>query len=247
MLKLSGKVAVVTGGASGLGLATVKAFLEEGANVVIGDYSEAGEEVARKLGGEDRVRFFHCDVSKEENIKALFTRTKEWFGPVDVVFANAGITDGIPAHELTLSQWQRAIDVNLSGVFLTDKYAIEQMLAAGKGGSIINCASILGHVGQDGVTSYSASKAGVVNLTRTLGITYAKQGIRVNAVCPGYVDTPLLDILDDEKKQQLVALHPIGRFGREEEIAKPVVFLASDDASFVVGASLLVDGGYTAQ
>lgn len=246
-MKLAGKVAVVTGGASGIGLATVKEFVKEGAKVVLSDYSDAGQERAREIGGPEQVRFFKCDVSKEAEVKELFEKTKEWFGPVDIVFANAGIGDIAPAHELSLENWQRLIDINLTGVFLTDKYAIQQMLEAGKGGSIINNASILGHVGQDSVTSYTAAKGGVVNLTRTLGITYANKGIRVNCVCPGYIETPLLNDLDPELKKQLIGLHPIGRLGKDVEVARPVVFLASDDASFITGASLLVDGGYTAQ
>ena len=139
------------------------------------------------------------------------------------------------------------MDVNINGVFLSNKYAITQMLEQENGGAIVNNASILGHVGQNSVTSYAAAKGGVVNLTRTLGVTYAKNNIRVNAVCPGYVETAILENADEEMRQGLAGAHPIGRLGRPEEIAKAVSFLASDDASFMVGANMLVDGGYTAQ
>ena len=247
MMRLEGKVAVVTGGASGIGLAAVEAFFKNGAKVVLSDYNDEGANIAQKLGSEDQVRFFKADVSNEEDVKQLFEKTKEWFGPVDIAFANAGIGDIAAIHELDLDRWKRMIDINLTGVYLTDKYAIQQMLDSNKGGAVINNASILGHVGQAAVTSYTAAKGGVVNMTRTLGVTYASKGIRVNAVCPGYVETAILNEVDQEMKQALVGAHPIGRLGRPEEIANAVVFLASDEASFVVGANLLVDGGYTAQ
>ncbi|TCT26864.1 NAD(P)-dependent dehydrogenase (short-subunit alcohol dehydrogenase family) [Melghiribacillus thermohalophilus] len=244
-MKLEGKVAIITGGASGIGEATAKLFSGEGASVVVADFSEKGQEVADSLIGE--AIFVITDVSKEEDIKDLIQSTVDKFGRVDIMFANAGIGDATPAHELSIDDWQKMIDVNLTGVFLSNKHAIKQMLKQDGGGSIVNNASILGHVGQEGITSYTAAKGGVVNLTRSLAVTYAKNGIRVNAVCPGYIDTPLLKEAPDELKQQLVSLHPIGRLGKAEEVAKAVLFLSSDDASFVTGANLLVDGGYTAQ
>ncbi|MBO8155327.1 MAG: glucose 1-dehydrogenase [Bacillaceae bacterium] len=244
-MKLNGKVAIITGGASGIGAATAKMFSDEGAKVVVADFSEKGQEVADSLFGN--AIFVKTDVSKEDDIKNLIHKTVDQFGSVDIMFANAGVGDATPAHELSMEDWQNMIDVNLTGVFLSNKHAIKQMLKQDKGGSIVNNASILGHVGQEGITSYTAAKGGVVNLTRSLGVTYAKNGIRVNAVCPGYIDTPLLDEAPDELKQQLASLHPIGRLGTAEEVAKAVLFLASDDASFITGANLLVDGGYTAQ
>ncbi|HZG81922.1 MAG TPA: SDR family oxidoreductase, partial [Brevibacillus sp.] len=138
-------------------------------------------------------------------------------------------------------------DINLTGVFLCDKYAIEQMLAQGTGGAIVNCGSIHSHTGKAGVTAYSSAKGGVKLLSQTLGITYARQGIRVNAVCPGYIDTPLIAGRNEAMNEHLISLHPMGRLGQPEEVAKAVLFLASDDASFITGTSLLVDGGYTAQ
>lgn len=165
---------------------------------------------------------------------------------LDIMFANAGIAADAPIDELDEAAWQKTIDINLTGVYLCDKYAIDQMRSQG-GGVIVNCGSIHSHVGKSGVTAYAAAKGGVKLLTQTLAIDYGPQNIRVNAVCPGYIDTPLLKNIPDDKKQALVALHPMGRLGRAEEVANAVLFLASDEASFVNGASLLVDGGYTAQ
>ena len=248
MMRFEGKVAVVTGGASGIGESAIRLFAKEGAKVVIADFSEKGNELASSLIDEGHEALFvRTDVSKEQDISNLIDETVNTFGKVDIMFANAGIGDVTPAHELTIDKWQQMIDINLTGVFLSNKLAIQQMLKQGTGGAIINNASILGHVGQSGVTSYTAAKGGVVNMTRTIAITYATQGIRVNAVCPGYIETPLLSDLPPEVKQQLVNAHPIGRLGDPDEVAKAVLFLASDDASFIVGANLLVDGGYTAQ
>lgn len=247
-MKLSGKVAIITGGASGIGQATARLFAQEGAKVVIADFSEAGQEVADRLNEDGhRALYVKVDVTEEKDIQALVEQTVEEYGKLDIMFANAGVGNDDPADKLSLEKWQRTIDVNLTGVFLSDKYALIQMLKQGTGGAIVNTASIHGHAAKAGVTAYGSAKGGVVLLTQTLGIEYAKQGIRVNAVCPGYIDTPLLKALPPEAKQHLVGLHPIGRLGTAEEVAKTVLFLASDDASFVVGASLLVDGGYTAQ
>lgn len=247
-MRLNGKVAVITGGASGIGEATSKLFAKEGAKVVIADYSDAGQSLADEMTAQGySAMFIKVDVSKEDEIERMVAKTVSAYGKLDILFANAGIGDIAPAHELTLDQWQRMIDINLTGVFLSNKHAIKQMLSQKTGGSIINNASILGHVGQPNITSYTAAKGGVVNMTRSLGVTYAKEGIRVNAVCPGYIKTPLLSSSPQEMLDHLQSLHPIGRLGEAEEIAKAVLFLASDDASFVVGANLLVDGGYTAQ
>lgn len=247
-MKLSGKSAIVTGGASGIGQATSRLFAEEGASVVIADFSEAGEEHAKRLRDDGHQAIFvKVDVTEEDQIQELIERTVHAFGKLDIMFANAGVANDDPADRLSLEKWQKTINVNLTGVFLSDKYALMQMLKQGTGGAIINTASIHGHAAKAGVTAYGSSKGGVVMLTQTLGIQYASRGIRVNAVCPGYIETPLLKVLPPEEKQKLVDLHPIGRLGTPEEVAKAVLFLASDDASFVTGTSLLVDGGYTAQ
>lgn len=246
-MRFDGKVAIITGGASGIGEATVRAFIREGANVVIADYSEHGQQLANELaGGTERALFVKTDVTDAKAVQALIAKTVETYGRIDIMFANAGIAADGPIDELEEAAWQKTIDINLTGVYLCDKYAIDQMRSQG-GGVIVNCGSIHSHVGKSGVTAYAAAKGGVKLLTQTLAIDYGAQNIRVNAVCPGYIDTPLLKDIPDDKKQALVALHPIGRLGRAEEVASVVLFLASDESSFVTGASILVDGGYTAQ
>lgn len=244
-MRLQDKVAIVTGGASGIGEFTVREMLKQGAKVVIADFNDAGgQKLADELG--ENVSFIHVDVSNEEQVEAMVKHAVDTFGKVDILFSNAGIGSIGSTHELTLEEWNKTISINLSGVFLCAKYALKEMVKQGSG-SIVNCASILGHVGQAATASYTAAKGGVVNMTRALALEYASQGIRVNAVCPGYIKTPLLDQLDDEMMQHLVSLHPLGRLGESHEVANAVVFLASDEASFVTGANLLVDGGYTAQ
>ncbi|MFG0214026.1 SDR family NAD(P)-dependent oxidoreductase [Brevibacillus porteri] len=247
-MRLENKVAIVTGGASGIGETTVRLFANEGAKVVIADFSPRGNELAEELNqaGFDAL-FVKTDVTKEDEVKNMVSATVEKYGKVDILFANAGIAKDAPGHLLSMDDWQRTIDINLTGVFLCDKYVIEQMLAQETGGAIVNCGSIHSHAGKVGVTAYSSAKGGVKLLTQTLGLTYAKQGIRVNAVCPGYIDTPLIAGRDEALNEHLIGLHPMGRLGKPEEVAKAVLFLASDDASFVTGTSLLVDGGYTAQ
>ncbi|MBJ6131508.1 glucose 1-dehydrogenase [Ochrobactrum sp. Q0168] len=246
-MRFKGKVAIVTGGASGIGEATVLAFVREGANVVIADYADHGQQLADELAGEhQQAIFIKTDVTKTKAVQELIARTVENYGRLDIMFANAGIAADGPIDELDESAWQKTIDINLTGVYLCDKYAIDQMRSQG-GGVIVNCGSIHSHVGKSGVTAYAAAKGGVKLLTQTLAIDYGAQNIRVNAVCPGYIDTPLLKDIPDEGKQALIALHPMGRLGRAEEVASAVLFLASDEASFITGSSLMVDGGYTAQ
>lgn len=247
-MRFQDKVVIVTGGASGIGKEAAKAFAKEGAKVVIADFSDQGQVFADKLNGKNQPALFvKTDVASESDSKKMVAETIKHFGKIDILFANAGIARDNPAADLTVENWQKTIDINLTGVFLSDKYVIEQMLAQGQGGVIVNCGSIHSHVGKGGVTAYAAAKGGVKLLTQTLAIDYAKKGIRINAVCPGYIDTPLLKDLTPEVKQHLVSLHPQGRLGRPEEVANAVLFLASDDASFINGTTLLVDGGYTAQ
>jgi len=246
MNRLNNKVAIVTGGASGIGLAIAQKLLKDGAKVVIADIADKGQEVANELGDESKVRFFKVDVSNKDQVKETIAQTANWYGSVDIVVANAGIPSDTPCHLETPEAWQEVINTNLTGVFHTNKYAIEQMRKQEKGGSIINMASILGLVGDPDAITYSAAKGGVVNLTRSLGVAYAKEGIRVNAIAPGYIQTPLLTQLDAEKVKAMVNTHPIGRLGQTEEVANVVSFLASDEASFIVGATIPVDGGYTA-
>jgi NAD(P)-dependent dehydrogenase (short-subunit alcohol dehydrogenase family) len=246
-MRFKDKAVIVTGGASGIGEATARLFAAEGAHVVVADFSDHGQAVADELSkGGHRALFIKTDVTDPAAVQHMVQRTVATFGRVDVLFANAGIAADGPIDQLAEKAWDRTIAINLSGVYLCDKYVIEQMLGQG-GGVIVNCGSIHSHVGKGGVTAYAAAKGGVKLLTQTLAIDYAPRGIRVNAVCPGYIDTPLLKDLPPEVKAELVKLHPMGRLGRAEEVARTVLFLASDDASFVTGASLLVDGGYTAQ
>ncbi|WP_431028188.1 SDR family NAD(P)-dependent oxidoreductase [Lysinibacillus sp. LZ02] len=246
-MKLKDKVAIITGGASGIGEATVRLFAEEGAKVVIADFSERGKDISEELNanGYDTL-FVKTDVTNEENVKQMINETVNKYGKLDIMYANAGIADDAPANELSYERWKRTIDINLSGVFLSDKYSIEQFLKQGTGGVIVNAGSIHSFVSLPEIPAYSSAKGGVRLLTQNLCTAYAKEGIRINAVCPGYIDTPLLDQLDSETKEHLASLHPQGRLGKPEEIAKAVLFLACDDASFVNGTTLLVDGGYTA-
>lgn len=242
------KVAIITGGASGIGEAAVKKFCDNGAKVVIADLSDKGQLLADKLTAlGHQACFVKMDVTSEEDNKALIEKTVQQFGGLDIVFANAGIAHDGPIDQLDFQSWKKTIDINLTGVYLLDKYAIEYWLKNNKQGVIVNCGSIHSWVGKAGVTAYVASKGGVKLLTQTLAIDYAAKGIRVNAVCPGYIDTPLLNAIGDEGKKALASLHPIGRLGKPEEVANVVAFLASDQASFVNGAAILVDGGYVAQ
>lgn len=247
MMRLKGKNAIITGGTSGIGKATVELFLKEGANVVIADIDKKGLELAKKLTNEySECTYFQVDVTKEEDLKNVVKYTVKKYGKLDIMFANAGIGESSVAHEMTIDDWQKIIDVNLSSVFLTNKVAIESMLDSG-GGSIINNSSFLGLVGHPLVTANSAAKGGVSNLTRTLGINYAKNKIRINAICAGYVLTPQITSKSKEFINSLIAKHPIGRLAEPEEIAQSVLFLASEDSSYIIGSNLVIDGGYTAQ
>ncbi|BFT69383.1 SDR family NAD(P)-dependent oxidoreductase [Paenibacillus sp. P36] len=246
-MRFQAKVAIVTGGASGIGEKTVRLFAEEGAKVVIADFSDRGQAVSDQLNKEGfDTLFIKTDVTKEDEVIHMVTQTVNKYGKLDILFANAGIAKDAPADLLSTEAWQKTIDINLTGVFLCDKYAIKQMLEQGTGGAIVNCGSIHSHVGKASVTAYASAKGGVKLLTQSLSADYAIKGIRVNAVCPGYIDTPLIEGRSETVNQHLIGLHPMGRLGKPEEVAKAVLFLASDDASFITGTSLLVDGGYTA-
>jgi NAD(P)-dependent dehydrogenase (short-subunit alcohol dehydrogenase family) len=246
MTNLNGNVAIVTGGASGIGLATVEAFVEKGAKVIIADFNEqGGTEVEKKLKekGAD-VLFVKVDVAKEQSVENLVAETVKTYGKLDVIVNNAGIGVLATTHELSFEDYNRVISINQNGVFFGAKYAIKEMLKTG-GGSIVNTASILGHVGEAGAFAYNASKGAVNIMTKSLAIEYADKNIRVNAVCPGYVESGMVNKEAlGEFYDGLVARHPIGRLGRAEEIAHAIVFLVEND--FVTGTSLLVDGGYTA-
>ena len=245
---LNGKVAIVTGGANGIGEATVREMANQGASVVIADVHDAnGERLLTALHNANQpCRYQHADVSIEQDVEDLVQRTAREFGRLDIMVANAGINSTVPTHTLTLDQWRENLAVNLDGVFLSVKHAIQVMRGQG-GGSIVITSSVLGHVGASGVLAYTGAKAAVVNMARSLAVEYAKERIRVNVVSPGYISTPLLQGLADDALQRLADLHPMGRLGTAREVAKAIIFLASDDASFITGTSLLVDGGYTAR
>ncbi len=243
--RIQDRVAVITGGCSGIGLATVRRFVAEGAKVVIGDLDDAaGERLADELG----IVYVHCDVSDKDDVDTLFRTAKERFGRVDIAFNNAGISppDDDSILDTDLDAWRRVQDINLTSVYLCCKAALPYMLAQGKG-AIINTASFVAVMGAaTSQISYSASKGGVLSMTRELGVQFARQGVRVNALCPGPVNTPLLQELfakDAERAARRLVHIPMGRFGEPEEMAAAVLFLASDDSSFMTASTFLVDGG----
>jgi NAD(P)-dependent dehydrogenase (short-subunit alcohol dehydrogenase family) len=245
------KVAFVTGAANGIGRATALAFAREGANVVVADVSEEGnQETSRmieELGG--RALAVRCDVSRAEDVKAALDKALDVFGRLDFAFNNAGVEQPITAtSEITEEEWNRIIRINLTGVFLGMKYEIPLMLKQG-GGAIVNTASGAGVKGFAGQAAYAAAKHGVVGLTKSAALDYASQNIRINAVCPGIIATPMMDRFTGgthEGEQRVITQEPIGRMGKPEEIAATVVWLCSDAAAFVVGHAMVVDGGQTA-
>ena len=247
---LQGKVAIVTGASSGIGRATALAFAREGVKVVVSDVNvPGGEETVRLIkeqGGE--AIFVKCDVSQESEVKTMVETTLATFGRLDFACNNASIGgDLAPTADYSLEAWNRVIGINLTGAFLCMKYEIPAMLRQG-GGAIVNMASILGHVGFAGAPAYVAAKHGLIGLTKNAALEYAKLGIRVTAVCPAFIHTPMVDDgLTPEAKAQVEAAHPVGRMGNPEEVAELVVFLCSDGASFITGNPILVDGGYVAQ
>ncbi|MBB6625901.1 3-oxoacyl-ACP reductase [Nocardioides sp. KIGAM211] len=247
--RIQGKVAVVTGGCSGIGLATVQRFVEEGAKVVIGDIDEQrGHELVGQLGGTDIATFVKVDVTSKEEVDALFQTAKDTYGSVDIAFNNAGISPPEDDSILTteLEAWRRVQEVNLTSVYLCCKAALPHMLEQGKG-SIINTASFVAVMGAaTSQISYSASKGGVLSMSRELGVQFAREGVRVNALCPGPVNTPLLQELfasDPERAARRLVHVPMGRFADPVEMANAVLFLASDESSFITANTFLVDGG----
>ena len=252
-MRLDNKVAVITGGASGMGRATVMRFLAEGASVVVADFNETtGAETlaeATAAGFGDRTRFVRVDVANEADIERMIAVALDEFGGLDIVFNNAGVGGAVgPLTETTVEDWDYTFDVLAKGVFLGIKHAARVMLSRGTGGSIINTASIAGLSGDGGPLVYSAAKAAVINLTRAAAVELGPHRIRVNAICPGFIATPLAanrgDL--DELRSRFAESQPWPAAGEGEHIAGAALFLASDDAEFVNGESIVVDGGLTA-
>lgn len=243
---MKGKVAIVTGAASGIGEACARAYAREGASVVVADIQEKqGMEVVesiRKSGGE--AMFVYCDASNPDSCKALADKTFEKYGRLDYACNNAGIAGEQNATAVySIEGWHKVIQINLNGVFYCMKYQIPYMLKNG-GGSIINMSSILGSVGFANAPAYVAAKHGVNGLTKTAAQEYSASGVRINAVGPAFIKTPLLNALDENMLKMLETMHPIGRLGEAEEVAELVIWLSSDKSSFVTGSYFPVDGGY---
>jgi NAD(P)-dependent dehydrogenase (short-subunit alcohol dehydrogenase family) len=250
--RVQDKVALITGGGSGIGRATAVAFAREGAKVAVADYNtEGGERTVREIKEASGQAFFHAaDVANPNDVEALVKQVVERYGRLDCAFNNAGIEgEFATTPNYSIEGWHRVISINLDGVFYCMKYEIQQMLKQG-GGSIVNTSSVAGLVGGRRNAAYAAAKHGVAGLTKTAALEFARKNIRVNAVCPGFIRSPMSDrVLDSGSlnEEQIIAIEPINRMGRPEEIAATVLWLCSDEASFVTGVPFPVDGGFVAQ
>lgn len=249
MGRLEGKVAIVTGAASGIGYACAHRYAREGAAVVGCDLAaaEGWDQVSATAKGS---QFHEVDVRDEAALQRVAAAAREAFGSIDVLVTAAGVAGGGPVHLLTVEEWQRVQDVNLKGTFLSAKAVLPAMIEQ-RSGSIITIASIEGLEGGEGASTYNASKGGVVILTKNLALDYGRLGIRANAICPGFIQTPMfVSVLEGEEmaaiRERIRQQHKLGRFGHPDEIAGVAFFLASDDASFVSGQAIAVDGGFTA-
>lgn len=244
-----GKVAFVTGAGSGIGRATALAFASAGASVTVADISQESSRETARLIEEQGGRAFavKCDVTRAEDVKAALSKTIETFGRLDFAFNNAGVEQKNSATaEIEEEEWDRIVNINLRGVFLCMKYEIPLLLK--QGGAIVNTSSGAGVIGIKGGAAYTAAKHGLIGLTKSAALDYALQNIRINAVCPGYIDTSMMDRFTGgtpEGREQVISEEPIGRMGQPEEIANAVVWLCSDASSFVIGHALVVDGGQT--
>jgi len=257
-MRLKDKVAIITGAASGIGKASAIVFGREGAKVMCADVNgEGAEATARQIADTSgEAASIRVDVASEPDVQEMISATVSRWGRLDVLYNNAGIGFGMPVTEVSVEDWDRLMNINLKGVFLGCKHAIPEMLKNG-GGSIVNTASDAGLIGTAMLSTYCASKGGVVMLTKSLAVEWAQQGIRVNCVCPGVIRTPILDSFIAQARRvqgaspedvwkRMAAAHPMNRVGEPEEVGKAVAFLASDDASFITGVALSVDGGFAA-
>ncbi len=248
-MRLKGKVAIITGAASGIGKATAILFAQHGAKVVVADIDKQGgnQTVANIKENNNAAAFIHTDVTIRDNTEQMVEHTIRLFGKLDILLNNAGIAMRLPVADLAEADWHRCLNVNLNGVFLCSKAAIPAMKENGSG-SIINMSSIYGLVGADVRAAYIASKGAVTNLTRGMALDYAEDNIRVNCICPGFVETPLVAgvVRTPEEYQKLANKHPMRRLGQPDEIAYGALYLASDESAFVTGIALPIDGGYTA-
>lgn len=246
------KIVLITGGAQGMGFDTAKAFANQGARIVIADYNEKQAQLAAEsinnLG--QTAIYIPCDVSKENDVKQMMDQIIKVFGRLDAAFNNAGIqSPSTNIADLTSDEYDRILDINLKGVWLCMKYELLQMRQQGNG-AIVNCSSLGGLVGGAGRAAYHAAKHGVLGLTKSAALEYATQNIRINAVCPGTIDTPMVEKMfetGDLSREDLARVQPIGRLGKGSEIADTVLWLCSPSSSFVIGQSISVDGGYTIQ
>jgi NAD(P)-dependent dehydrogenase (short-subunit alcohol dehydrogenase family) len=253
-MRLSGKVAIVTGGAQGIGRATVEKFHAEGAQVAIFDIDEPrGQDLAKQLAGGDRTPLFvRCDITDETQIEAATSSTLGRFGQLDILVNNAGVNAYFDAATMTAQEWDGVFAIDLKGAWLCTRYAIPAMRRAG-GGAIVNIASIHAFMTIDGMFPYAAAKAGVVGMTRSLALDLGKDNIRVNAICPGWTRTQLVQEWFDQQSDPIAAearvraVHPLGRIGTPADIANLIAFVASDEAAFINGAPLMIDGGLSAQ
>lgn len=243
------RVAVVTGGASGMGRATALRLAREGARVCVADVNDAGNEgtlaLIRSAGGEAFAQ--HCDVTSEASVQAAVAKTESHYGPVQVLFNNAGIEEpDASTADLPIEHWERVQAVNTRGVFLAAKHCLQSMLRGGAGGVITSTSSVGGLIGGPGLDSYTASKGAVISLTRAWAVTYGPSKIRANAICPGLTFTPMVDRVGPEFIEMAKSMTPLGRGCQPDEIANLVAFLSSDEAAFITGAIIPIDGGFTA-
>ena len=249
MNNFNNKVVIVTGARTGIGLSTATLFAKAGANVVLAGRHEPKKEAQELAKQGYSTVSFECDVSQESDVKAMVDFTVKKFGHLDYAYNNAGIQSPVTKTEdLSLDEYDKVLDINLKGIFLSMKYELKQMSKQHSQGVIVNCSSMGGLVGIAGRTAYHASKHGVLGLTKSSALEYAKDGIRINAVCPGIIHTPMVDRMDKTEKSEmddLIKEIPIGRLAHPEEVAQVVLFLCSDAASYIIGQGISVDGGYT--